>query len=96
MTAAEAKMADLLGTELSEEKEAEIELKRRQKRPWDELHKSAKIGLTAELPETLGFYDISAVKREQREQSAGKRSPLTLLTLLLINGAPLIRLIPAR
>lgn len=97
MTAAEAKMADLLGTELSEEKEAEIELKRRQKRPWDELHKSAKVGLTAELPETLGFYDISAVRREQQqEQSAGKRSPLTLLTLLLINGTPLIRLIPVR
>ncbi|XP_068448997.1 transmembrane anterior posterior transformation protein 1 homolog isoform X1 [Clinocottus analis] len=63
-------MADLSGTELSEEKEAEIELKKRQKRPWDDLHKSGKIGLTPELPETLGFYDISAVRREQRAQPA--------------------------
>ncbi|XP_036932186.1 transmembrane anterior posterior transformation protein 1 homolog isoform X2 [Acanthopagrus latus] len=68
-------MADLSGTELSEEKEAEIELKRRQKRPWDELHKSGKIGLTAELPETLGFYDISAVRREQREQREQSADP---------------------
>ncbi|KAM9357028.1 transmembrane anterior posterior transformation protein 1 homolog [Symphorus nematophorus] len=63
-------MADVSGTELSEEKEAEIELKKRQKRPWDDLHKSGKLGITAELPETLGFYDISAVRREQRETSA--------------------------
>ncbi|XP_049441081.1 transmembrane anterior posterior transformation protein 1 homolog isoform X2 [Epinephelus fuscoguttatus] len=63
-------MADLSGTELSEEKEAEIELKKRQKRPWDDLHKSGKIGITPELPETLGFYDISAVRREQRERAA--------------------------
>lgn len=78
-------MAELSGTDLSEEKEAEIELKKRQKRPWEDLHKSGKIGLTPELPETLGFYDISAVRREQREHSAGKRVPLTLLTLRLIN-----------
>ncbi|TKS72047.1 Transmembrane anterior posterior transformation protein 1 [Collichthys lucidus] len=63
-------MADSSGTELSEEKEAETELKKRQKRPWDDLHRSAKIGLAAELPETLGFYDISAVRRERREQAA--------------------------
>ncbi|XP_070693158.1 transmembrane anterior posterior transformation protein 1 homolog [Pempheris klunzingeri] len=63
-------MADLSGTELSEEKEAEIELKKRQKRPWDDLHMSGKIGINPELPETLGFYDISAVRREQREVSA--------------------------
>ncbi|XP_059202543.1 transmembrane anterior posterior transformation protein 1 homolog isoform X2 [Centropristis striata] len=63
-------MADVSGTELSEEKEAEIELKKRQKRPWDDLHKSGKIGITPELPETLGFYDISAVRREQRERPA--------------------------
>ncbi|XP_035524785.1 transmembrane anterior posterior transformation protein 1 homolog [Morone saxatilis] len=63
-------MADLSGSELSEEKEAGIELKKRQKRPWDDLHKSGKIGITPELPETLGFYDISAVRREQREQPA--------------------------
>ncbi|CAK6976133.1 transmembrane anterior posterior transformation protein 1 homolog [Scomber scombrus] len=63
-------MADLSGTELSEEKEAEIELKKRQKRPWDDLHKSGKIGITPPLPETLGFYDISAVRRERRDLSA--------------------------
>ncbi|XP_045886788.1 transmembrane anterior posterior transformation protein 1 homolog [Micropterus dolomieu] len=63
-------MADLSGTELSEEKETETELKKRQKRPWEDLHKSGKIGLTPELPETLGFYDISAVRREQREHPA--------------------------
>ena len=74
MTAVEVKMADVSGTELSEEKETEIELKKRQKRPWDDLHKSGKLGITAELPETLGFYDISAVRREQRETSAGKRT----------------------
>ncbi|XP_039975714.1 transmembrane anterior posterior transformation protein 1 homolog [Xiphias gladius] len=63
-------MADLSGSELSEEKEAEIGLKKRQKRPWEDLHKSGKIGITPELPETLGVYDISAVRREQRELSA--------------------------
>ncbi|XP_072251318.1 transmembrane anterior posterior transformation protein 1 homolog isoform X2 [Leuresthes tenuis] len=63
-------MADLSGNELSEEKEAEIELRKRPKRPWEDLHRSGKIGITPELPETLGFYDISAVRREQRELSA--------------------------
>uniref|UniRef100_A0A3Q2QZF5 Transmembrane anterior posterior transformation 1 n=1 Tax=Fundulus heteroclitus TaxID=8078 RepID=A0A3Q2QZF5_FUNHE len=63
-------MADVSGTELSEEKETEIELKKRQKRPWDDFHRSGKIRLAAELPETLGFFDISAVKREQQELSA--------------------------
>ncbi|XP_023184447.1 transmembrane anterior posterior transformation protein 1 homolog isoform X2 [Xiphophorus maculatus] len=63
-------MADVLGTELSEEKENEIELKKRQKRPWEEFRRSGKIGITPELPETLGFFDISAVKREQQEVSA--------------------------
>ncbi|KAM9377069.1 transmembrane anterior posterior transformation protein 1 homolog isoform 1-T1 [Pholidichthys leucotaenia] len=63
-------MAELLSTELSDEKEAEIELKKRQKRPWESLHKSGKVAITPGLPETLGFYDISAVRREQRELSA--------------------------
>uniref|UniRef100_A0A3P8UX56 Transmembrane anterior posterior transformation 1 n=1 Tax=Cynoglossus semilaevis TaxID=244447 RepID=A0A3P8UX56_CYNSE len=52
-------MAESLGSELSDEKEAEIELKKRQKRPWDDLHKSSKLGLSPPLPETLGVYDIS-------------------------------------
>ncbi|XP_034546129.1 transmembrane anterior posterior transformation protein 1 homolog [Notolabrus celidotus] len=64
-------MADLSSAEqLSDEKERDIQLKKRQKRPWEDLHKSGKIGITPELPETLGFYDISAVRREQREQPA--------------------------
>ncbi|XP_043982454.1 transmembrane anterior posterior transformation protein 1 homolog isoform X2 [Gambusia affinis] len=63
-------MADVSGNELSEEKENEIELKKRQKRPWEEFRRSGKIGITTELPETLGFFDISAVKREQQEVSA--------------------------
>lgn len=74
-------MADQLGTELSEEKEAEIELKKRQKRTWEGLHKSGKIGITPELPETLGFYDISAVRREQRELSAGNCRVALLITV---------------
>ncbi|KAF7663139.1 hypothetical protein LDENG_00217540 [Lucifuga dentata] len=69
-TASKVKMADLSGTELSEEKEAEIELKKRQKRPWEDFHKSGKISLAPDLPETLGYYDISAVRREKREHSA--------------------------
>ena len=64
-------MADVSGSELSEEKEAEIELKKRQKGPWDELHKSGKIGITPDLPETLGFYDISAVRRREQREAAG-------------------------
>lgn len=71
--ATETKMADVSGTELSDSKGAEIELKKRQKRPWEDLHKSAKIVLTPELPETLGFYDIGAVRRQQRELPAGNR-----------------------
>ncbi|MEQ2255319.1 Transmembrane anterior posterior transformation protein 1, partial [Ilyodon furcidens] len=63
-------MAGVSGTELSQEKETEIELKKRQKRPWEDFHMSGKIGITPELPETLGFFDISAVKREQQELSA--------------------------
>ncbi|KAM8910792.1 transmembrane anterior posterior transformation protein 1 homolog isoform 2-T3 [Spinachia spinachia] len=63
-------MADVSGTELSDGKEAEIELKKRQKRPWKDLHNCGKLGLTTELPETLGLYDISAVRREQREHPA--------------------------
>uniref|UniRef100_A0A3Q3MG84 Transmembrane anterior posterior transformation 1a n=1 Tax=Mastacembelus armatus TaxID=205130 RepID=A0A3Q3MG84_9TELE len=63
-------MADLSSCELSEAKEAEIELKKRQKRPWEDLHKSGKIGITPDLPETLGFYDIRAVRREEPELSS--------------------------
>lgn len=63
-------MADRCGTELSEEKESETELKKRHRRPWEDVHAPATRGFTPGLPETLGFYDVSAVRREQREQSA--------------------------
>ncbi|XP_029020384.1 transmembrane anterior posterior transformation protein 1 homolog isoform X2 [Betta splendens] len=63
-------MAEPSGTQLSEEKGAEMELKKRQRRPWEDLHKSGRLDLSAELPETLGFYDISAARREQREPCA--------------------------
>lgn len=70
-------MADFSGTELSEEKEADNYLKKRLSQQWEDLHKSGDIGLTAGLPETLGFYDLSAFRREQREHSPGKpRVPL--------------------
>lgn len=77
VTAAKAKMAELSGTQLLE-KRAETELKKRQKRTWSDLHMSGKIGITTELPETLGFYDINAVRREQQEHPAGNvRGPPT-------------------
>uniref|UniRef100_A0A8C7ZIB7 Transmembrane anterior posterior transformation 1a n=1 Tax=Oryzias sinensis TaxID=183150 RepID=A0A8C7ZIB7_9TELE len=63
-------MADVSGTELSEQKEVEIELKRKQDRRWECAQRSGKAGVTPELPETLGFYDISSVRREQRGLSA--------------------------
>ncbi|XP_041845866.1 transmembrane anterior posterior transformation protein 1 homolog [Melanotaenia boesemani] len=63
-------MADLTGTDLSEENEAETVLKNRFKRPWGDLHRSHKIGITPESPETLGFYDITAVRREQHDLSS--------------------------
>lgn len=71
--AATAKMAELSGSQLPEKKREESEPSARQRRPWGDIHMSGKIGLTAALPETLGFYDIDAVRREHQEQSAGKR-----------------------
>lgn len=71
MTAVEVKMADLSGTQLSEQKGTETEPRIRQRRPWGDVHMTNKVGLTAELPETLGFYDISAVRRERREHPTG-------------------------
>ncbi|CAB1325609.1 unnamed protein product, partial [Coregonus sp. 'balchen'] len=61
-------MADLLGTGLSDEKETENKDKKKEKRPWDDIPRSGKIGQTPDLAETLGFYDINAVRREQRER----------------------------
>ncbi|XP_075904334.1 transmembrane anterior posterior transformation protein 1 homolog isoform X2 [Nelusetta ayraudi] len=68
-------MAELSGSQLSEEKRGEPEPSARQRRPWGDLHMSGKIGLTATLPETLGFYDIDAVRREHQEQSADLSLP---------------------
>lgn len=79
--AATAKMAELSGSQLSEEKRGEPDPIARQRRPWGDLHMSGKIGLTATLPETLGFYDIDAVRREHQEQSAGKRDGRTPTSL---------------
>ncbi|KAK2904450.1 transmembrane anterior posterior transformation protein 1 homolog isoform X2 [Channa argus] len=79
-------MASLSGTELSDEKEAEIELKKRQRRPWDNLHKSSTTGLTPELPETLGFYDISAVRREQRDEPPADPSLTRFICTELTRG----------
>lgn len=85
VTAVEVKMADLSGTQLSEQKGTETEPKIRQRRPWGDMHTANKVGLTTELPETLGFYDISAVRRTQREHPTGNEAPpLTLITFRLI------------
>lgn len=71
--AATAKMAELSGNQLPEKKRAEPEPSARHRRPWADLHMPGKVGLAARLPETLGFYDIDAVRRQHREQSAGNR-----------------------
>ncbi|KAI3351449.1 hypothetical protein L3Q82_020303 [Scortum barcoo] len=73
-------MAAPLSTELSEEKEPDTEPSRRHLRAWEDLQKSAKLGLTPELPETLGFYDISAVRREQAADPSLSRFIATELT----------------
>uniref|UniRef100_A0A3Q3VUI1 Uncharacterized protein n=1 Tax=Mola mola TaxID=94237 RepID=A0A3Q3VUI1_MOLML len=76
------KMADVSGTLLSEETGAEPELRPRQARAWGDLHMSGKIGISTELPETLGFYDLSAVRRKQREPSADRSLPRFVATEL--------------
>nr|XP_057920637.1 transmembrane anterior posterior transformation protein 1 homolog isoform X2 [Doryrhamphus excisus] len=63
-------MADASGTELSDEKEADGERKNKLNPPWDGANKSGKVVISSPLPETLGFYDISAVRRERRDHSA--------------------------
>lgn len=83
-------MADVLGTELSEEKESETELRKRQRRPWD-FNRSGKKGVTPELPETLGFFDISAAKREQQESSAGKSEVFEAATGTVKQIQPFLR-----
>lgn len=68
VTTVKVKMADMSGTQLSDDRGGEAEP---EKRPWGDLPMSGKVGITKELPETLGFYDLSAVKRRQREHIAG-------------------------
>ncbi|KAL0973676.1 hypothetical protein UPYG_G00209340 [Umbra pygmaea] len=61
------KMADLFGTGPSDQEETENEDKK-DKRSWDDIPMSGNVGKTPDLAETLGCYDINAVRREQRER----------------------------
>ncbi|XP_020773312.2 transmembrane anterior posterior transformation protein 1 homolog [Boleophthalmus pectinirostris] len=64
-------MADMMSSELSEEKEPDGR-RRRHTRPWDDSYKSAEMPLTPGNPETLGFYDVSHVgdlTSDQQEHS---------------------------
>ncbi|XP_029582590.1 transmembrane anterior posterior transformation protein 1 homolog isoform X3 [Salmo trutta] len=79
-------MADLLGTGPSDEKETENEDKKEGKRPWDDIPKSEKIVTTPDLAETLGFYDINAVRREQRERENSDPSLARFLCAELTRG----------
>ncbi|XP_029518179.1 transmembrane anterior posterior transformation protein 1 homolog isoform X1 [Oncorhynchus nerka] len=79
-------MADLLGTGPSDEKETENEDKKEGKRPWDDTPKSEKIVRTPELAETLGFYDMNAVRREQRERENSDPSLARFLCAELTRG----------
>ncbi|CAG04651.1 unnamed protein product, partial [Tetraodon nigroviridis] len=64
-------MADTSETQLlSGDKGAKIEPEKRQRRSWSYLQMSGKFGLSTKLPETLGFYDLSAVKKRQKDYAA--------------------------
>ncbi|KAM6953131.1 transmembrane anterior posterior transformation protein 1 homolog [Aplochiton taeniatus] len=63
-------MADSSETVLSDENESDIEEKKRNKNPWDAVARSSKIRTAPDFPETLGFYDINAVRREQRHENS--------------------------
>lgn len=78
VSATTAKMADTSETQLlSGEKGAKIEPEKRQRRNWSYLQMSGKFGLTTKLPETLGVYDLSAVRERQKEYAAGNvKGPL--------------------
>ncbi|KAK6299058.1 hypothetical protein J4Q44_G00305680 [Coregonus suidteri] len=79
-------MADLLETGPSDEKETDNEDKKKAKRPWDDIPRSEKIGRTPDLAETLGFYDINAVRREQRERDNSDPSLARFLCAELTRG----------
>ncbi|XP_061747632.1 transmembrane anterior posterior transformation protein 1 homolog isoform X2 [Nerophis ophidion] len=63
-------MADTSGTELSDEKDADSERQNKLGLPWDGANQTGKVVISSALPETLGFYDISAARRERSEHSA--------------------------
>ncbi|XP_031646117.1 transmembrane anterior posterior transformation protein 1 homolog isoform X4 [Oncorhynchus kisutch] len=79
-------MADLLGTVPSAEKETENKDKKKEKRPWDDIPRSGEIGKTPDLAETLGFYDINAVRREQRERDNSDPSLARFMCAELTRG----------
>lgn len=64
-----AKMADASDTQLPSEKGAKIEPET--KRNWGYLQMSSKFGFTTKLPETLGFYDLNAVRERQKDYATG-------------------------
>lgn len=78
VSATTAKMADTSENQLlSGEKGAKIEPEKSQRRNWSYLQMSGKFGLTTKLPETLGFYDLSAVRERQKDYAAGNvKGPL--------------------
>ncbi|XP_014067339.2 transmembrane anterior posterior transformation protein 1 homolog isoform X1 [Salmo salar] len=79
-------MADLLGTVPSDEKETENKDKKKEKRPWDDIPRSGEIGKNPDLAETLGFYDINAVRREQRERDNSDPSLARFMCAELTRG----------
>ncbi|TWW55363.1 Transmembrane anterior posterior transformation protein 1 -like protein [Takifugu flavidus] len=60
-------MADASESQLPGEKGAPTEPETRQRRNWGYLQMSGKFGLTTKLPETLGFYDLNAVRKRQKD-----------------------------
>ncbi|XP_019900785.2 transmembrane anterior posterior transformation protein 1 homolog isoform X3 [Esox lucius] len=80
------KMADLLGTGPSDQEETENEDKKKGKRSWDDTSRSGKISRTTDLPETLGFYDINAIRREQRERENSDPSLARFMCAELTRG----------
>lgn len=76
---------------LSGEKGAKIEPEQRRSRSWSYLQKPGKFGLTTKLPETLGFYDFSAVRRRQKDYAAGNvKGPLMILITLINVKRPVL------
>lgn len=69
-------MADTSESQLPGEKGAP-EPETRPRRNWGYLQMSGKFGLTTKLPETLGFYDLNAVRKRQKDYATGNvKGPL--------------------